>query len=64
MAKVPKKSRILVNGILFEELTKEHQERIVKRNTEVIERIVSSEVMKLISEGSSEGQIKDFLGIK
>jgi len=64
MAKIPKRARILVNGTLFSELTKEHQEKIIQRNTEIIERIVSSIVMKMINDGNSDGEIRDFLGIE
>lgn len=63
MAGVPKKVIITVNGVPFKELTEDHQQKIIERNTDIAERIISGHVINMIEKGKSMEEIKDFLNL-
>lgn len=60
---IPKKVIITVNGVPFQQLSIEHQEKIIHRNTELTEKTISNQVMRMIKSGRSEKDIQEFLGI-
>lgn len=52
---------ITVGGVPWENLTDEHREKIVKRNTNVVAEIVTREVIRMAEEGNTIEEISKFL---
>ena len=60
---VPRKVIITVGGVPFEELTEEHKQKIIKRNTDIAAEIVTREAVKMAKDGKSLEEIAEFLGL-
>ena len=60
---IPRKVIITVCGVPFDELTDEHKQKIIKRNTDIAAEIVTREVVKMAKEGKSLEEIAKFLGL-
>ncbi|WP_312906812.1 hypothetical protein [Tissierella praeacuta] len=58
-----RKAIITVGGVPWENLTDEHREKVIKRNTDVAAEIVSREVIRMAEEGSTIDEISRFLGL-
>lgn len=52
---------ITVEGIPWEQLTEEHRQKIIRRNTDIVADIVTREVIRMAQEGSTTDEIRKFL---
>ncbi|MCG8540456.1 MAG: hypothetical protein MJA82_11035 [Clostridia bacterium] len=58
------KINILVEGKRFEELSLDRQERIREKITDIQKDIVKRRLVRMIKNGKTEREIRDYLGLE
>ncbi|RKD27903.1 hypothetical protein SAMN02745883_00290 [Caminicella sporogenes DSM 14501] len=57
------KIHLYYKGIKFENLSKKKQEEIKNNITNIVKKNATRQLIKMLNEGKSASEIKDFLGI-